>query len=259
MRLAAGIEYDGSAYCGWQAQPHAPSVQACVEQALSRVADHPVSVACAGRTDTGVHATAQVIHFDSGAARDHRNWLLGANAALPQDIALTWVQSVADDFHARFKARARAYRYVILNRASRPALLRDRVCWQHQPLDLAAMQQAAQLLVGEHDFSAFRAVGCQAKNPVRTLSRLALSRSGDLLYLDVEANAFLHHMVRNLAGTLLRVGRGEAGPGWVREVLAGRDRRLAGITAPAQGLYFVQVSYPQHYQLPVEVRLPALG
>lgn len=256
MRFAAGIEYDGTAYCGWQRQPHAPSVQECVEQAFSKVANHPVEVVCAGRTDTGVHATAQVIHFDTDAQRDIRSWTLGANANLPKDIAVTWVQPVEDDFHARFGATQRQYRYVILNRETRPALLRDRVCWNHRPIDLAAMQQAAEHLKGEHDFSAFRALACQAKSPVRTVGKLDVSAEGDCIYIDIEANAFLHHMVRNIAGTLMKVGRGEASPDWVAEVLAARDRALAGITAPAGGLYFVRVQYPVQYNLPDVPILP---
>ncbi|WJW74514.1 tRNA pseudouridine(38-40) synthase TruA [Thiohalobacter sp. IOR34] len=259
MRIALGIEYDGSGYCGWQRQKHAPSVQEVVEQALSRVADHPVEVTCAGRTDTGVHATAQVAHFDTEAVRELHSWLLGGNSNLPPAVSITWVKAVAADFHARFSARGRQYRYVILNRLARPALLHQRVCWEHRPLDVAAMQAAARALLGEHDFSAFRAVGCQARHAVRTLHRLELARSGDFIYLDIEANAFLHHMVRNIAGTLMAVGRGDRPVDWVAEVLAGRDRTLGGVTAPAAGLYFVHVHYPEDYGLALAPRLPLFG
>jgi tRNA pseudouridine38-40 synthase len=259
MRIALGIEYDGSGYCGWQAQPHAPSVQEEVERALSTVADHPVEVVCAGRTDTGVHATAQVIHFDSDAGREMRSWVLGGNANLPDDISVQWALPVPDDYHARFGDTGRQNRYVILNRPARPAILRHRVCWTHRELDLGQMQAAAAHLLGEHDFSAFRAIGCQAKNPVRTLHRLDVTRSGDCIYIDVAANAFLHHMVRNIAGTLMTVGRGEQEPSWVEAVLAGRDRSLAGVTAPAGGLYFVNVLYPDTYGIPATPRLPVFA
>ena len=259
MRIALGIEYDGSAFNGWQRQSHAPSVQAALERALSKVADHPVDVVCAGRTDTGVHATAQVVHFDTRAERSLRSWLLGGNSNLPPEVAITWVQPVSEDFHARFRATARRYRYIILNRGHRPALLRNRVCWEHRPLDVEAMRAAARPLLGEHDFSAFRALACQARHPVRTLHRLELQRRGDLILLDVEANAFLHHMVRNLAGSLIAVGRGEQPVDWLAELLAGRDRSRSGITAPAGGLYFVKVAYPPEFDLPGGAVLPDIG
>lgn len=259
MRIALGIEYDGSAFNGWQRQSHAPSVQEAVERAVSKVADHPVSVVCAGRTDTGVHATAQVVHFDTRAERRMRSWILGTNSNLPSEVSVTWAQPVAADFHARFKAVSRQYRYVILNRMYRPALLRRRVCWDHNPLEAETMHTAAQVLLGEHDFSAFRALACQARHPVRTIHRLDVTRSGDLIYLDIEANAFLHHMVRNIAGTLIAVGRGERPVEWVGELLAGRDRSLSGITAPAEGLYFVKVVYPGEYGLSGTAILPWMG
>lgn len=259
MRIALGIEYDGGAFNGWQRQSHAPSVQEAVERAVSKVADHPVGVVCAGRTDTGVHATAQVVHFDTSAQRRMRSWILGANANLPPGVSVTWARSVTEDFHARFKAQARQYRYVILNRMFRPALLRDRVCWDHNPLEAEAMHAAAQALVGEHDFSAFRALACQASHPVRTVHRLEVARRGDLIYLDIEANAFLHHMVRNIAGTLIAIGRGDQPVEWAGELLAGRDRSRSGITAPAGGLYFVKVSYPAQFGLPWDTVLPWIG
>lgn len=259
MRLALGIEYDGSGWSGWQHQPHAPGVQWAVERALARVADHPVSVVCAGRTDAGVHATAQVIHFDTPAQRPLHAWVLGGNSHLPEGVSILWARPVGDDFSARFRATARSYRYVILNRPVRPALWARRVTWWRRPLALAPMQDAARHLLGEHDFSAFRAIGCQARHPRRIVHHLTLQRQGDLIYLDVRANAFLHHMVRNIAGTLLRVGQGEAGPDWVGEVLAGRDRRRAGITAPAAGLYLTGVEYPACHGLPASPPPPVFG
>lgn len=256
MRTALGIEYDGAAFCGWQRQTSGRTVQGCVEQALSRVANQPVSVVCAGRTDTGVHATGQVIHFDSSAARLPENWVRGANANLPGDIRIQWACDVADAFHARFAARRRHYRYIILNAPSAPALLRDRVCWERLPLHVERMQQAARYLLGEHDFTSFRAAACQAKSPTRTIHRLDVTRAGRCIYIDVVANAFLHHMVRCIAGVLIAVGRGEQAPGWTAELLAARDRTAGGINAPAAGLYLVGVVYEAHFGLPASGWLP---
>ena len=244
MRIAIGIEYDGTAYNGWQRQKSGIGVQAKVEEALASVADETVEVVCAGRTDTGVHATGQVCHFDTGSQRSIRGWLLGANSRLPDDIAVTWVLPVADDFHARYTAIARRYRYRILNRLVRSALERNRAWWLHQPLDAALMHEAAQALIGEHDFSAFRAAGCQASTPNRELQSFSVSRDGDWLYLDVKANAFLQHMVRNLTGTLVAIGLGERPAEWAGEVLESRDRREAGIAAPPHGLTLEEVYYP---------------
>lgn len=249
-RYAMGVEYNGAGFSGWQIQPDQPTVQQAVEQALSRVADHPVQVVCAGRTDAGVHATAQVVHFDSTAPRTPWAWALGANANLPRTVAALWAQPVPDEFHARFDALSRSYRYLLLNRRTRPGVDHDRVAWHHRPLDAHRMHAAAQLLLGEHDFSAFRAQGCQAKTPVRTLHRLEVRREGGTVVFELTANAFLHHMVRNLVGSLLRVGAGEQEPGWLREVLASRDRTQAAATAPAAGLYLVAVEYPARYALP---------
>ncbi|MCB1622037.1 MAG: tRNA pseudouridine(38-40) synthase TruA [Thiothrix sp.] len=257
MRIAAGVEYLGSAYCGWQRLGHAPSVQECVEAALARVADESVNVVCAGRTDTGVHASGQVIHFDTGADRPEHGWLMGTNGHLPDDIALRWVRIMGDTaFHARFSARSRRYRYVILNRKGRPALLNQRAAWYRQTLDAGRMQEAAQALLGEQDFSSFRAAGCQARHAVREIHSLNITRAGDFIYLDIVANAFLHHMVRNITGSLLVIGRGEQPVGWMAELLAGRDRTVAGPTAPAAGLYFVHVEYPPEYSLPAGYCLP---
>lgn len=256
MKFAACIEYDGSPYCGWQRLGHAPTVQAEVERALSQVAAEPVTVVCAGRTDTGVHATGQIIHFETTAQRPLHGWLLGTNAHLPDSIALRWLQPVGEGFHARFSAVARRYRYVILNRSARPALLQRRVCWQRQALDAAAMHEAAQVLVGEQDFSSFRAAGCQAAHAVRAVHEVSVCRERDYVYIDIVANAFLHHMVRNIVGSLLPIGSGERPVGWLAELLALRDRTQAGMTAPADGLYLVHVSYPPVWGLPCEYALP---
>lgn len=249
-RYAAVVEYDGADFAGWQRQRHAHTVQQAVEEALAAVAAHPIEVVCAGRTDAGVHALHQVIHFDSHAYRPSIAWIRGTNSHLPESVRLLWVNEVSPDFHARFKAQRRAYRYIIASRPVRPALLRQRAAWTYKDLDAERMHQAGQLLVGEHDFSAFRAAECQAQHARRQVFQLSVLRRGDYLYLDVEANAFLHHMVRNIAGVLMAVGAGEQPVEWVGEVLAGRDRRLAGVTAPPQGLYLVGVNYPAEYGLP---------
>lgn len=251
MRLAAGIEYDGSGFFGWQRQRQSPTVQECLELALARVADHELTVHCAGRTDAGVHACCQVAHFETSAERDERSWVLGTNTHLAPGISLLWVRPVDDRFHARFSAVRRRYSYRILNRWVRPAIERGRVAWIRHPLDAGCMHKAAQALVGEHDFSSFRAVGCQARTPVRNLHRIEVLRLGNEIVIEVEANAFVYHMVRNIAGTLLMVGRGEKHAGWVADVLAARDRKIAGPTAPATGLYFMAPSYPDYPDLPV--------
>lgn len=256
MRIALGLEYDGARYAGWQIQTGALTVQGHLEQSLSRVADRPVGVVCAGRTDAGVHATGQVVHFDTEAVRAPRAWVLGTNAHLPADISVCWAREVDPGFHARFAATERRYRYVILNRESRPALLRNRVWWVHRSLDAGRAAEATRYLIGEHDFSSFRAVACQAKHPVRIVHRLEVTRHGEFLYIDVVANGFLHHMVRNLAGVLMDIARGVHAPEWARAVLAARDRALGGVTAPPDGLYLVGVRYPERYALPDSVRLP---
>jgi len=250
MRIALGIEYDGSAYVGWQRQRSGTGVQEILEAAIAAVADHAVEAVCAGRTDAGVHAAGQVVHFETTARRTMRGWLLGINSNLPDDINVNWAVSVDDDFHARFSAEARSYRYLILNRLVRSALHRRRAWWVHEPLDATAMAEAGALLLGEHDFSAFRAAGCQAATAVREVTRLDVRRSGQWVSIDVTANAFLQHMVRNIAGTLVAIGRGDEAPGWAKSVLEGRDRTAAGIAAPAWGLTFMDVRYPERFGLP---------
>jgi len=251
MRVALGIEYDGSAFHGWQAQQEGVrTVQTELESALAKVADHPLRVVCAGRTDTGVHALGQVVHFDTRAQRSERNWLLGTNVNLPHDVSVVWARPVAEKFSARFSARSRRYRYFILNRTSRSAVLAGRVTWTHRPLDAARMQEAAKALVGEHDFSSYRALGCQAKSPVRDLYQLQVERRDEFVVLHLHANAFLHHMVRNIAGVLMAIGRGDRDIGWAAEVLRLRDRTLGGVTAPPHGLYFESVEYPPEFGIP---------
>jgi len=257
MRIAIGIEYDGTAYNGWQRQKSGIGVQEVVERALGFVADHPLEAVCAGRTDTGVHASGQVAHFDTSVERSMRSWLLGANSKLPDDVNLCWARPVPADFHARYSALARTYRYLILNRMLRSSLHRHRAWWFHERLDVDRMQAAADLLLGEHDFSAFRAAGCQARTAMRDLRRLDVRRHGDWISLTVTANAFLQHMVRNLTGVLVAVGTGEQEPRWAGEVLASRDRKLAGVAAPSHGLTLVRVDYPDDLDIPA-AELPQL-
>lgn len=252
MRLALGIEYDGTDFLGWQRLSHGATVQGALEESLSFVADHAVQVTCAGRTDAGVHARCQVVHFDTLATRPPRGWMLGANSRLPSTVGVRWAVPVAEDFHARYGARARRYRYSILNRTARPALDARFVAWERQPLDAAAMHAAAQALLGENDFSAFRTIACQARTPFRNVHAIAVARDGDRVVVDIEANAFLHHMVRNIVGSLLPVGRGERPVAWLAELLAGRDRAKAGPTASAAGLCFIAPVYPAAAGLPDE-------
>lgn len=251
-RIALGIEYDGSAYFGWQIQRESkvPTVQGMLEQALSCVANHSVSVLCAGRTDAGVHATAQVVHFEPKVMRSEKAWVFGVNANLPPAIAVKWIRAVPQDFHARFSATARTYRYLINNVPTRPAHASGQLTWVSEPLSAKLMHEEAQCLVGENDFSSFRGSGCQSNTPYRNLHRIDVSRRGNLLCIEVCANAFLLHMVRNIVGVLVAVGKGEQPPGWTADVLAQRDRRRGAVTAPPNGLYLVHVSYPQTFQLP---------
>lgn len=250
MRYAIGIEYDGSEFLGWQIQRQEPTVQGVLEKALAKVADHEARVHCCGRTDAGVHALAQVAHFDSPAERSERSWVLGLNSHLPGGVSVLWIRPVDEQFHARFSAFSRSYRYRILNRWIRPALESRRVSWVRQALDAEAMNEAAQQLLGEHDFTSFRASACQANHAVREIQAISVRRSGDDVLLDVTANGFLYHMVRNIAGSLIRVGSGEATPAWMLGVLEARDRTQAAPTAQPEGLYFIGARFPEHYELP---------
>lgn len=251
-RLALGLEYNGQGYSGWQKQHHASSIQACVEQALSQISQQAVHLVCAGRTDAGVHATQQVVHFDTQVERPVSAWTLGVNAHLPADIAVRWVREVDSSFSARFSALSRRYRYIIYNHAYRPAILHGGVTHVYQPLDAAVMHQAAQVLLGEHDFSSFRAAQCQSRSPFRCIHFIQVQRFGAYVVIEVQANAFVHHMVRNIAGALIAVGAGEQKQSWLAEVLAAKDRRLSAATAKANGLYLVQVNYPEAFQIPQE-------
>ncbi|HEX3950102.1 MAG TPA: tRNA pseudouridine(38-40) synthase TruA [Steroidobacteraceae bacterium] len=249
-RVAAIIEYDGTGYAGWQSQAHSASIQDAVQAALSFVAGHPIIAICAGRTDAGVHALGQVVHFDTHAARTPRAWVLGANTKLAPSIALQWASEVTLSFHARHKAVRRIYRYAILNRSARSALQRTRAAWIHRPLDAAAMHSAAQALIGEHDFSAFRSVECQSQTATRRIDAIDVAREGDYVWVQISANAYLHHMVRNIVGTLIDV-QSESDPrAAMAGILASADRRYAGATAPAAGLYLWWVQYPQDFAIP---------
>lgn len=260
MRIALGLEYDGSDFIGWQSQASTQAefpqgvmgVQTAVEAALSFVANHPVAIMAAGRTDSGVHATMQVIHFDTTAVRNERGWVMGANSNLKDNISVLWARPVADDFNARHTALARSYRYVILNRMPRASLMRNRVCWIRHELDAERMHRAAQALIGEHDFSSFRAAECQSPTPMRRVDGIRVTRLRDHVIIDITANAFLHHMVRNIAGVLIEVGRGDAGEDWPATVLAARNRTAGAMTAPAAGLYLCGVTYPAVFDLPSE-------
>jgi tRNA pseudouridine38-40 synthase len=245
MRIALGVEYDGTAYNGWQRQRNGTGVQTILELALAKVADADVEVVCAGRTDAGVHAEAQVVHFDSAATRSRRSWVLGVNSNLPPDVNAQWAEFVADDFDARYSATSRTYRYLILNRPTRSALYRERAWWIHRPLDETRMRDAAVHLHGEHDFSAFRAAGCQALTPNREILSLTVERHAEWLAVTVRANAFLQHMVRNIVGVLVAIGAGDEEPGWTRQVLESRDRTRGGMAAPAHGLTLIEVRYPE--------------
>lgn len=257
MRYALGVEYDGGDFKGWQqlGESGCASVQATLQDALSSVADAPVSVICAGRTDAGVHGECQVVHFDCDVPRTPRSWVLGTTTRLPPSVCVRWCEPVAADFHARFSARTRRYRYRILNRQVRPALYRQILSWERRPLDAEAMNRAAQALLGENDFSSFRSAQCEALHARRELQAIKVSRQGEVVEVEVQANAFLHHMVRNIVGSLLMVGAGEKPESWIGEVLALRDRNQAGPTAPPQGLVFVGPLYAASWQLPAEVTL----
>lgn len=253
MRIAFGVEYVGTNYSGWQGQinqPEVPSIQFALEAAISSIADHPVTTTCAGRTDAGVHACGQVVHCDVEAIRDPHAWLFGCNTKLPADIRVLWMQNVADDFDARRSAVARHYKYIIYNSQIRPSLLRDYVGWYYSPLDETKMLQAAQAWIGEHNFASFRGAGCQSKSPVREVKMIAVERRGSMVIIDIIADAFLYHMVRNMVGVLIEIGSGRRDTKWAETVLVAKCRTKAGITAQPQGLYLTEVAYPQQWQIP---------
>jgi tRNA pseudouridine38-40 synthase len=257
VRHAIGIEYDGSAFHGWQVQRQEPTVQGCVEAALSRVADQEIRVSCCGRTDAGVHALCQVAHFDTGAMRSERSWVLGANSHLQPGISLLWIREVDDTFHARFSAYSRTYRYRIINRWIRPAVDATRLSWCRKKLDEGLMRQEALSLLGEHDFSAFRAATCQATHAVREIQDIQVSRNDNIVEIEVTANGFLYHMVRNIAGSLMAIGCGEKPVNWLKELLVSHDRNQAASTAASEGLYFVGARFPDEYDLPrVAINFP---
>jgi tRNA pseudouridine38-40 synthase len=260
QRIVLGIEYNGSLFKGYQLQSHGTrTVQGELEKALSIVANEPLRLTCAGRTDTGVHATGQVVHFDTAVQRELKAWMLGGNTNLPDDVSIHWVRRVGEDFSARFSAVSRSYRYILFNRRIRQAVFQHNVAWSYELVDENVMHLAAQYLLGRHDFSAFRSSRCQAKHAVREMQSISVKRDGDYVILDIKANAFLHHMVRNIMGSLLVIGRGEQPAEWMQEILEGQDRKCAGMTASATGLYLVNVEYPEEYGLPDSGWLPKIG
>lgn len=250
VKIALGVEYDGRDFHGWQRQPNLRTVQGEVEKAVSKIADSDIEVYCGGRTDTGVHASGQVIHFETEQARNMRAWTFGVNSYLPKDVSIRWMKFSEDDFHARHSATARHYRYIIFNNPNRPALYHGNVTWHYRPLNAELMHQAAQHFIGEHDFTSFRAIDCQAQTPIRKVSRFSVKRHGDLIICDVMANAFLHHMVRNMMGVLMAIGLEKNDVNWTQELLEAKDRRLGADTAPPNGLYLVKIHYPPHFELP---------
>ena len=256
MRIALGIEYDGTRFAGWQIQPHQRTVQGCLQESLSKVDKHATKMVVAGRTDSGVHALSQVIHFDTSSFRSERDWILGLNTNLPCDINIIWARNVDDNFSARFSAIRRSYRYLLINRTSRSGIYADRMWWVFKPLDEDLMQKAANLLIGYHDFSAFRAKDCQATNTMKTMELARVIRRGNLIAVDIVAQSFLHHMVRNIVGTLVLIGQGKMPVEWAKQILASKDRGEAGITSPPQGLYLINVEYHIRYSLPTVSNFP---
>ncbi len=250
MRIALGLEYDGASFHGWQSQADGSGVQDALEKALAQIANAPTGAIAAGRTDSGVHATLQVAHFDTGALRPDSAWVRGVNALLPEAIAVLWAMPVSDEFHARFSATGRHYTYLLLNRPVRPALRSGKIGWYHLPLSLDAMREAAAALQGQRDFSAFRAAECQAQSPVRLLDKLDISREGSVVRFDFHADGFLHHMIRNMVGSLVYVGNGSKPSGWIAELVAGRDRTRAAPTFSSAGLYLTGIDYPVRWNLP---------
>lgn len=253
-RIALGVEYDGRAYAGWQTQPCGNTVQDKLNAAISAIAGHEITTLAAGRTDAGVHALVQVVHFDTTVTRPLNAWVRGVNAHLPAGVAVLWAREVPDEFHARFSAFSRSYCYFLLTHPVRPALTAGRVGWYHQPLDVAAMRAAAAVLIGRHDFSSFRAAECQAKSPVKDLQKLAITESNGLLRFDLTADAFLHHMVRNIVGALLYAGKGAMTVDEMIRLRDAADRKLAPPTFMPDGLYLAGVGYPEHFDLPTAVQ-----
>jgi tRNA pseudouridine38-40 synthase len=250
MRVALGVEYDGSEFHGWQSQLDGCTVQDNLQLAISQIASEPIAIIAAGRTDTGVHALEQVIHFDTSSARPLSAWVRGVNALLPKSIAVLWAHAVPEEFHARFSAQARSYQYVLINRPARSAVHHGKVGWFHAPLDVQTMREAAKFLLGEHDFSSFRAAECQAKSPVKNLAQLDIHQQGEVIIFDLAANAFLHHMVRNIIGCLIYVGKGQHPPEWMQEVLQARQRKQAAPTFAPDGLYLRHIKYDAKWGLP---------
>lgn len=259
MRIVLGIEYNGSGFFGWQRQLHTCSVQQSVEEAISKVANREIRVHTAGRTDTGVHACEQVVHFDCDVYREEKAWVMGVNRYLPTSVSILWAKIISDEFHARFSAKSRRYRYVILNRAVRSALLYKQVTWIYHRLDLQKMQAAAKCLEGMHDFTSYRALACQAKSPIRMMHEILIQRENEFIFFDIHADGFLHHMVRNIVGVLISIGKSEHAESWAQEVLECRDRRLGGVTASPSGLYLVKVHYEDKYKLCSTIRFPAFA
>jgi len=256
-RIVLCVNYNGSAYHGWQAQSSGvPTVEGSLLKAVRRVADQELELTCAGRTDRGVHASHQYVHFDTTAKRSERSWVFGCNSALPKDVSVLWAGEVDQAFHARYSATSRRYFYCIYNHPVRPANYATEMTWHHYPLDEARMHDAAQCLVGEHDFSSFRAAGCQSKSPFRFLEHVRVFRVGHMVILDIKGNAFLHHMVRNISGVLMAIGAGKMPVSWCREVLEACDRTMGGVTAPPNGLYLAQVDYPEHFSVPSQLGAP---
>lgn len=258
-RIALCLSYNGYDYYGWQSQKSGiPTIQQSIEKALSIVANENIEVVCAGRTDKAVHASYQIVHFETTALRDDRSWVFGCNANLPKGISVSWAGSVSENFHARFSATSRRYNYLIYNHPIRPSCFSTELSWCHHPLDADLMHEAAQCLVGEHDFTSFRAVGCQSKSPYRFLEFVNVSRYGDVILIDIKGNAFLHHMVRNIAGVLMTIGAGNKPIQWCEEVLAAKDRKQASVTAPPFGLYLTQVDYPDEFNIPQSSGAPSI-
>jgi len=258
VKIALGVEYDGTCFSGWQIQPSQRTVQGCLYEALHKITGEKTKIVAAGRTDSGVHAIQQVVDFETNAERAERNWILGLNSNLPDDMNVTWARPVDDEFSARFSALSRSYRYLILNRVSRSSVYAKKMWWVFAPLDIDRMQAAADLLIGCHDFSAFRAKLCQAHSPIKTIEYIKVSKQGDCIAVDVKAQSFLHHMVRNLLGVLVPIGQGVKPVEWAREVLESRDRAQGGVTSPPEGLYFINVDYPEEYKLPTVSAFPVV-